>query len=338
VVPEIPADALALVDGVPVMRRVELDEALEDLVRRYERLPQRDPTDGGWRNERRRRMVQDAVQRYLVERHVAAQGLEVSDGELEAWIREEIGHVFEDERLFARFLQSREQTREVFMARKRLELMEQRVLARRGSLDPGEGEVERFYEEHRERWRDEERVLVRVLTIRVRGSATEAQEAEALERIRALRERVVQGETFEAVAMEASETADRIRGGDMGWIARGSRTQLVTDGVEPVLFSMSSGEVSEPLRTQLGWQVFEVRERRAAGIRPLDEVREVIETPLRRRQRERLRQELVGELLAQARVELLEDRWGLEETPGSGGAGTGALALPVEAVQEGSAD
>lgn len=327
----IPADAAAIVNGQAVLTKTELDAALAEIVERYERLPEREPTTSRWRNERRRRLVQSAVHDRLIAAHVAASAPVVTDEQLTQFVRDEIGEVFDDERLFERFLQSHEQTREEYLAERRNELAEQLVLAQRGSIEPTDAEIDEFYQRNSERWRAEDRVNARVITVRVRANATPEQEAEARARVEALRTRVTSGgEDFAEVARSSSESADRIRGGDLGWVARGRRPELAASGVEQVLFTEPVGSVTAPQRTQLGFQIFQILDRRDAGVRQMDEVRETIYEPLRRRRIDRLRMELVEELMRTATVEYREVNWGLEpETDGAvAGSGAGAAAVP----------
>jgi len=307
------ASAVALVNGEPVMSSDELAAELDAIVERYERLPDREPTLPSWRNERRRRIVMAAVHDHLVERYVAENAPEITDEEVEEFVRRDIGHVFDDERLFERFLASRGVSREVYMDGRRAELAEERVLAARGELEPTEEEITQFYERNRERWREQERARVRTITIRLRRNADDEAVAEARQRLAALRARVVDGgEDFAEVAQSDSESADRSRGGEMGWIVRGRRSELVESGVEDVIFNASPGDVTEIVRTPLGVQIFLVEDIRPAGIRDLDEVRDIIFEPLRRRKADRLRLELVNELQLESEIQWVEDRWGLE--------------------------
>jgi parvulin-like peptidyl-prolyl isomerase len=311
----------ATVNGVPVMTRDELDAELAEISERYARLPDREPPTAEWRNERRRRIVQGAVHDRLVADFVAGQGVVVTDQQVEDAIRADIEHVYDDERLFERYLRSQNKTREQYFAEVRDRLAVDAVLAQRGTLEPTDAEIQEFYDRNAERWNEGERALVSNITVRVRQGATPEQEAEARTRAENLRGRVLAGEAFDVVARESSESVERVRGGDMGWIVRGRRRELIDDGVEDLLFRVSLNQPSEVVRTRLGFQFFAVSDRRDAGVRALDEVREIIYEPLRRRTRDRLRLELVNELIGAAQVQYLENNWGIEAE--------GAIAAPV---------
>lgn len=314
------ASTVAIVAGEPALTRAELDARLQEMVERYERLPEGNRTTPTWRNQRRRRIIQTAVHDAVLRQHVATTPVELTTEQVEAAARETLGHVFDDERLLQRYLHSRNQTREEYLEAQRVVLAEDTILERRGPLEPAEAEIQEFYERNRERWNEAERVLARTVTVRLRQNANEQQIAEARARIDALRDRIANGEDFATVAREASESADRMRGGDMGWLVRGRRREMVDNGVEDVLFRAEVGTRTEVLRTHLGFQFFEVLDKRAAGVRGLDEVTDSIREPLRRRKRDRLRAELVNELLESVAVEYIEANFGLE--PETDAAGT----------------
>lgn len=323
----IPENAVAAVGGRAVLTQEELQSEVQEAVTRFERLPDREPTNARWRNHRRRQVVLNAVHEQVIADYVQSQNIVVSDEELSAFVRTEIPHVFDDERLFTRLLESRGVTREQFMAEKRMELQQDRVLSARGTLEPTAEQLQTHYAENQERWRAEDRALVSTITIRVRRNAPEEQETAARDRINAIRARLAAGEDFAEVARTESEGADRSRSGDMGWIERGARPHLAEDGVEEVLFRAPVGEVTEAVRTQLGYQIFLVRDRRNAGVRALDEVEDSIRMMLLRQNRQTLRSALVRELLETAQVEYFEDRWGLEPEDEAVNQG----ALPQEA-------
>jgi parvulin-like peptidyl-prolyl isomerase len=320
--------AVALVDCEPVMNRAELDSALNEMVERYESLPGREPTSARWRNERRQRLVRSAVRQEILSRHIAGVDIDVADEEVEEKLRESLEHVFENEHLFERFLESHGKSREEYYDEIRDEIVLDRILDQRARancpgdpastpncrLEPSDEDIQSFYDQNRERWREGERIRARAITVRVRSGATEEAEAEALNRIRTFRARVTHGEEdFEAVAREVSESSDRLRGGDRGWIVRGRRQQVIEDGIEDTLFDTPVGRVTEPLRTSLGYQIFLIEDHRPEGFRDLDEVREILDEPIRRRNRDRLSRELETELSESVEIHYVEDNWGLEE-------------------------
>lgn len=84
-------------------------------------------------------------------------------------------------------------------------------------------------------------------------------EEDARERLVEFRRRIQNGEDFERLArLYSVDYASGTSGGDIGWKDPGATVaeyEAVTDELEP-------GEISEPFRTQFGWHIVEVIERR----------------------------------------------------------------------------
>lgn len=98
----------------------------------------------------------------------------------------------------------------------------------------------------------------RHIVVRAEGSDEEAEQA-ARERAAELRERIAAGESFDEVAAEHSaddDTADE--GGDLGWVGPGD----VDPAFAEVIDQLETGELSDPFRTEAGWHIAEIRERR----------------------------------------------------------------------------
>lgn len=88
---------------------------------------------------------------------------------------------------------------------------------------------------------------------------------DARELVRALRN----GASFSGVAREVSVSPSAESGGDLGWIPG----NVVSDEIKAALASLESGQISEPVRTAAGVQIFFAREiRTAAGGAPVETV------------------------------------------------------------------
>ena len=82
---------------------------------------------------------------------------------------------------------------------------------------------------------------------------------QARDRVAEIKERVEGGEDFAALAREFSEDiGSAAEGGDLGWTNPG---QMVPE-FENMMASTPTGELSDPVRSQFGWHVLEVLDRR----------------------------------------------------------------------------
>ncbi|MEX1995014.1 MAG: peptidylprolyl isomerase [Steroidobacteraceae bacterium] len=84
-------------------------------------------------------------------------------------------------------------------------------------------------------------------------------DATTRQRLAALRDRILAGEDFEALASVTSEDpASGSRGGDLGWNSPGT----FDPQFEEVLGSLEPDQISEPFRTQFGWHIVQMLGRR----------------------------------------------------------------------------
>jgi peptidyl-prolyl cis-trans isomerase SurA len=84
-------------------------------------------------------------------------------------------------------------------------------------------------------------------------------DTEAQHHLETLRERIIGGESFDSLARSHSDDkASAIKGGDLGWTSPGDMVPLF----EQQMNALSPGEISEPFKTQFGWHIVQVLERR----------------------------------------------------------------------------
>lgn len=143
---------------------------------------------------------------------------------------------------------------------------------------PGEQQLEAYYNAHKSEF---ETARARHILVRFQGSRVPVREGqkdlapeEALARAEALRQRILKGEDFAAVARaESDDTGSGKSGGDLGSFGRG---RMIAE-FEEAVFSLPVGEISRPVKTQFGYHIIQVQER---SVQPLAEVRADIERRL----------------------------------------------------------
>lgn len=102
--------------------------------------------------------------------------------------------------------------------------------------------------------------------------------------------------TWDSLVLEHSTAPDRERGGDMGLFARGVHPKPVEDAA----FKLKPGEVSRPVRTDEGWVLLRVTEKKPKVVRPYDEVKSQLVVQLRQDNTNRLYEEKLDELKRRA--------------------------------------
>ena len=97
---------------------------------------------------------------------------------------------------------------------------------------------------------------VRHILLRAREGVSDA---EARNKLAALRERIVKGADFAEVAKQNSEDGSASKGGDLGWVAPGD----TVPEFERAMNQLKDGEVSQPVQSPFGWHLVQVLERRS---------------------------------------------------------------------------
>src|SRR5690606_39893402 len=91
-------------------------------------------------------------------------------------------------------------------------------------------------------------------------------------------EQIQQGGDFAALAREHSgDTASAANGGDLGWASRDTYVQPFAEK----LFSMQTGEVSEPVKTEFGYHIIKLEGVRPESGRTFEDVRGELAVQLR---------------------------------------------------------
>ncbi len=144
-------------------------------------------------------------------------------------------------------------------------------------------------------------VHVRHIVVQVPANAPQADVDKAYAVAKAISVEARQaGVDFAELAKKRSQGSSAADGGDLGFFRRGA----MVPAFEKVAFSLKPGEVSDPVRTSLGWHVLKLEEMRAIGLLPLAELKPQIEEKLRREQGERASVQYVKQLRAAAVVDI----------------------------------
>ena len=126
-----------------------------------------------------------------------------------------------------------------------------------------------WYEEHKEEYTQPEQVHARHILVKTEGRT----DAEAQKILEGARARLAAGEDFAALARELSEEpAAKTSGGDLGFFSRG---QMVP-AFEEAAFGAEPGTLVGPIKSDFGWHLIQVLEKRPAGTQPFEQVRPMI--------------------------------------------------------------
>ena len=141
----------------------------------------------------------------------------------------------------------------------------------------------------------EKEVHARHILVRAAAGDEKASEA-AKAKIVAIIARLKKGEDFATVAKEVTEDpSGKANGGDLGYF---TKEQMVPE-FSAIAFKLDKGQISDPVKTQFGWHVLKVEDKRDKPVPKFEEVKDQIEQYVTRK----AQAELVTKLRAEAKIE-----------------------------------
>ncbi len=203
-----------------------------------------------------RNALDQLIARKLIAQEGARLGLEVTEEELE----EEINNI-----IMESFGGSREQflsaltiyglSEEAFRADARLNLLVRKLAL--AEINPTEAEARQYFEDNRLLFDQPEEVEARHILVESRETADE---------VLALLEA---GSDFATLASEFSiDTTNKDNAGNLGFFSRGTMVQEF----EETVFALGVGEISGPVKTDFGYHIIELLDRREAVVVEFDAI------------------------------------------------------------------
>jgi peptidyl-prolyl cis-trans isomerase C len=119
--------------------------------------------------------------------------------------------------------------------------------------------IQKTYDDVAKQQKPEEEVRARHILVE-----TEPDAQAALKRVKA-------GEDFTKVASEMSKDPGS-KGGELGWFTKDRMVPEFADAA----FRMQPGQVSDPVKSQFGWHIIQVEEKRQKQFPPLDQVKDQV--------------------------------------------------------------
>lgn len=160
-----------------------------------------------------------------------------------------------------------------------------------------EAALRQRYEQEQGRFVAQEERLASHILVRVDEGADATAQQAAQERAAQLATQArAAGADFAALAATRSDDAgSKGAGGDLGWISKG----MMPGEFETALFQLQPGQVSDPVKTDFGWHVIQLREVKSGSQEPFEEARQALAVEQAEADRERAFNEFSSRLVDQ---------------------------------------
>jgi parvulin-like peptidyl-prolyl isomerase len=266
---------------------------------------ERDPRKrGDQRNQILKEALDSLIAEKLVEAEIKEMGLTVTAAEVDEAMADvqkqnNIKDPAQFEQLLAREGYTMKSYKE-FLGKQiaRGRLMQMKVAAK---VKISEEDLKAAYAQYAKREGGDEEVHARHILVAVDPKATPDQVEAARKKAEAIAQEARRpGMDFAALAKARSEGPSKEDGGDLGFFRRG----VMVPAFDKAAFSLKVGEVSDPIRTDFGWHVLKVEEKRAVGVTPYEEMKPKLEAQLRQQKTEKFVEQYVQELKKKASIEV----------------------------------
>ena len=141
-----------------------------------------------------------------------------------------------------------------------------------------EQDAKDYYYEHLDQYKVKEEVKARHILFRLAPDASEEEVKKVRERALSVLNRARKGEDFAELAKKYSEGPSKDNGGELGYFSKGQMLKPF----EEAAFKLKKGEISDLVRTPLGFHIIKVEDVKESRTKAFDEVREEIKEKLRR--------------------------------------------------------
>ena len=169
-------------------------------------------------------------------------------------------------------------------------------------------DVQRYYDDNQQQYATPEQVRASHILLKTEGKDDAVVKKQADD----LLAKVKGGADFAALATKFSEDeVSAAKGGDLDFFGRGAMVKEFDD----VAFTLKPGETSDVVKTQFGYHIIRVMEKKPAATRSLDESRvqieEILKSERAQKEAERISNELAGKLTKPADLDTVAKGRGL---------------------------
>ena len=152
-----------------------------------------------------------------------------------------------------------------------------------GKVQVSSEEIKRFYDQQKDRFITPKRMRAKEILIKVGPEDPPNKVEEKKKRAEDILEKAKKTKDFSTLAKQYSESNTASKGGDVGWLERGT----LDETFERTLFSMKAGDLSRVVMARDGFHIFKIEEVSEEKQKSFDEVKDQILQALKKEKAKR---------------------------------------------------
>ncbi|HEY9060829.1 MAG TPA: peptidyl-prolyl cis-trans isomerase [Pseudobacteroides sp.] len=185
------------------------------------------------------------IDNLVIENAAKSYGISVTTEEVDKELKRKITMEYNSESAFLESLSLLKKTYEDVKEELRLSMLFDKVAAK--DIKVSSEEINKYYKDHKDKFTVPEKRRVSEIVLKTESEAT------------LIKEQLVNGADFKGLASEKSIGPGKEKGGDRGFIIKGSLNSLQPD-VEKVVFQLNQGDISPIIKASDGFHIVMVNE------------------------------------------------------------------------------
>jgi peptidyl-prolyl cis-trans isomerase SurA len=301
-----PAAAVRIVDRVVAVVNddIILESELEQFAAPQYRGPDPETPEGKkqW-DEHKHKALDALIDSKLKQQQAVELKLTVTPEEVDRAIEQIKTQNHLEDSQFNEALKAQGFTMESYRKTLRKQILELKVIntAVRARVSVGDDEVRAYYKQNERLMAGDKQAHLRQIVI----ATSDGARADEIERKRQVAEKVTElarkKTSFVELAKQYSDDdGTKAAGGDLGWVGKGVLMESIDDAVA----AMEPGDVRGPIKSERGWLILQLVERKAGDLKPFDEVKEQLRKQLYDEQVEKAEQSWLKELRKHTHIDV----------------------------------
>ncbi len=242
------------------------------------------------------------IDNLLMEQQSRKAGIVVKDEEVTGAINELLGRRKISQEEFRQAMAREGTTLEAYRKGVRDQLMRIRLVQReiKSKVVVSNEEIGEYYRKNRADYEGKEAVRIKQILLLLPKEASGDAKKKLLADAGEVHRRLLGGEPFELISARYSQGPAAAAGGDIGYIEKG----MMLPEVESVAYRLPLGRLSDVIESSVGFHIIQVIDRRGAGLKPIESVREEIREKLDMEKVEKKFDEWLDALRTRSHIEI----------------------------------
>ncbi|MEA1971019.1 MAG: peptidyl-prolyl cis-trans isomerase [Thermodesulfobacteriota bacterium] len=294
-------DRIVAIVNDEVITLSELDTTLQSFMKRVEKIPQGDQREKIVAQARGAAMDK-LINNMLLEQKAAKLGIVVTDKDVNKALKNMLEEKHMSVEKFREALAREDGVLDEYKSEIRRNIVNGRIIEKeiRSGITISEEEIGAYYRKHRDDYEGKETTRIQQILLVKPKDCDDSTREELRAKAEEILKRLKNGELFDVLVGMYSQGPAAKSGGDLGFVEKG----MMFPEVDTAVSGLKKGESSEVIESPVGFHIIKIIDRRGAGIKPVEEVREEIIRSIGNEKIRKKFQEWLKELREKSLVEI----------------------------------